>query len=150
MDQGPGEFLATMYVFADQLRGEYERAAQHADLTPSEAIVMGLLSEPLPMSDLADRRHCDPSNITWIVDRLERKGLAVRSPDMSDRRVKRVGLTDEGRDKLTRFRRELDRISCLNELTAEQQQLLLGTVPLHALTSQPTSAPVARASRTKE
>lgn len=123
------EFFATMYVFAERLRSDYEEAAACADVTASQAIVMGLLAEPLPMGDLAERRHCDPSNITGVVDRLEGKGLVVRSPHPTDRRVKRIELTAEGQRRLTRFHEELSRVSCLNDLTADQRRRLLKAVP---------------------
>ena len=52
--------------------------------------------KPLPMSALAEALHCDNSNITGIVDRLEAAGLAERRPDERDRRVKTVVLTGKG------------------------------------------------------
>jgi DNA-binding MarR family transcriptional regulator len=39
---------------------------------------------------------CDASNATWVVDRLEKLGLAERRPDSNDRRVKMVVLTAKG------------------------------------------------------
>jgi len=48
------------------------------------------------MRSLADRWECDPSNATWIVDRLEKLGLAERRGAPHDRRVKLVGLTPNG------------------------------------------------------
>ena len=36
------------------------------------------------------------SNVTALVDRMERAALVLRSPDPSDRRVKRVSLTPRG------------------------------------------------------
>ena len=48
------------------------------------------------MRTLADRWLCDASNATWIVDRLEERGLAERRADPSDRRVKLVVLTAAG------------------------------------------------------
>ena len=48
------------------------------------------------MSALADALHCDNSNITGIVDRLEAAGLAERRPHARDRRVKAVLLTADG------------------------------------------------------
>jgi DNA-binding MarR family transcriptional regulator len=39
---------------------------------------------------------CDASNATWIVDRLEERGLAERTPSPTDRRVKLVVLTALG------------------------------------------------------
>ena len=48
------------------------------------------------MRSLADEWACDPSNATWIVDRLEALGLAERTPLKQDRRVKLVVLTAKG------------------------------------------------------
>lgn len=52
--------------------------------------------EPAPMSSLAEALHCDNSNVTGIVDRLEASGLAERRPHERDRRVKAVVLTPKG------------------------------------------------------
>jgi DNA-binding MarR family transcriptional regulator len=48
------------------------------------------------MRSLADEWQCDPSNATWIVDRLEGLGLAQRQPVLHDKRVKLVVLTRKG------------------------------------------------------
>jgi DNA-binding MarR family transcriptional regulator len=48
------------------------------------------------MRSLADEWQCDPSNATFIVDRLEELGLATRQPLLSDKRVKLVALTRKG------------------------------------------------------
>src|SRR2546430_10196140 len=40
--------------------------------------------EPLPLSELAERQHCVRSNITQLVDRLEKDGLVRRRPDPDD------------------------------------------------------------------
>ncbi len=51
---------------------------------------------PLPRRTLAERLHCDPSNVTFLVDRLEERGLAERVDSPGDRRVKAVALTAAG------------------------------------------------------
>jgi DNA-binding MarR family transcriptional regulator len=48
------------------------------------------------MRSLADEWQCDPSNATFIVDRLEALGLASRQPLLHDKRVKLVVLTRKG------------------------------------------------------
>ena len=48
------------------------------------------------MRSLADDWQCDPSNATFIVDRLEELGLASRQPVLHDKRVKLVVLTRKG------------------------------------------------------
>src|SRR3954447_18717793 len=67
-------------------------------ISPQQAQALGALEpgEAQPMSALAEALHCDNSNITGIVDRLEAAGLAERRPDERDRRVKAVVLTEKG------------------------------------------------------
>src|SRR5262249_55031789 len=48
------------------------------------------------MGTLAREWHCDASNATWVVDRLERLGFAERRPSPTDRRAKLVVLTARG------------------------------------------------------
>jgi DNA-binding MarR family transcriptional regulator len=76
-------------------------------ISPQQSMAISALKpgEPLPMSALADALHCDNSNITGIVDRLEAAGLAERRADKRDRRVKAVVLTEKGE----RLRIEIDR-----------------------------------------
>lgn len=51
---------------------------------------------PTPMGALAEALHCDNSNVTGIVDRLERRGLVERRPAEHDRRVTHLVLTEAG------------------------------------------------------
>jgi DNA-binding MarR family transcriptional regulator len=48
------------------------------------------------MRSLAEEWRCDASNATWMVDRLERRGLVRRQPVAGDRRLKAVVLTPRG------------------------------------------------------
>jgi DNA-binding MarR family transcriptional regulator len=82
------------------LKDKRRRWAILSDLgiSPQQSMAIGSLKpgEPMPMSALAEALHCDNSNITGIVDRLEAAGLAQRQPDERDRRVKAVVLTEKG------------------------------------------------------
>jgi DNA-binding MarR family transcriptional regulator len=60
------------------------------------------------MRELAAGLHCDPSNITGIVDRLGDRGLVERGSAPGDRRVKTLMLTEEGAALRMRL---LDRLS---------------------------------------
>lgn len=75
----------------------YEEEAQRFDLTLPQALVLHSLDRPTPMREVAERQHCDASNLTGIVDRLEVRGLIVRRTPSADRRVKELVLTEEGR-----------------------------------------------------
>src|SRR5919197_887362 len=67
------------------------------DLVPPHWIALQTLEEPTPMGELAKRLACDNSNVTWITDRLEERGLVERRAAPHDRRVRLLALTDAGR-----------------------------------------------------
>ena len=58
---------------------------------------------PQSRRTLAARLHCDPSNVTLLVDRLEVRGLVESRPDSNDRRVKAIALTPKGRQARARL-----------------------------------------------
>ncbi len=69
---------------------------------------------PLSQSELADRLGVEGATMVAMVDRLVKAGLVIREPSTTDRRVKRVVLTEAGNllfDKVraaaTAFRKEL-------------------------------------------
>jgi DNA-binding MarR family transcriptional regulator len=73
-------------------------AAQQLGLTPGHVKALYVLDadRPRSMGEIAEALVCDPSNATWLVDRLEERDLIERRPHPSDRRVKTVVLTAEG------------------------------------------------------
>ncbi len=79
-------------------RGRFFAACAEVDLSPPQVMAMRSLTaeRPIPMSELAGLMHCDNSNITGIVDRLEDRGLVARQPGQQDRRVKYLQVTPEG------------------------------------------------------
>jgi DNA-binding MarR family transcriptional regulator len=74
------------------------RALADRGLTPNDSRALFSLDvqQGRSMRALADAWECDPSNATWIVDRLEKLGLAERRAQPGDRRVKLVALTRRG------------------------------------------------------
>ena len=59
-------------------------------------ILRGSHPAKLACSDIAERMIDRDPDITRLVDRLERRGLAKRSRSLRDRRVVEVGITDKG------------------------------------------------------
>lgn len=49
------------------------------------------------MKAMAERLFCNAPNLTFVVNQLVERGYVVRTVDPSDRRSRRVSLTDEGR-----------------------------------------------------
>jgi DNA-binding MarR family transcriptional regulator len=107
-------------------------------LTPAESRALHSLDPKASrsMGSLADEWRCDPSNATWLVDRLEHQGLARRIAKDSDRRVKAVVLTAKGK----RIRSEL----VASQYTPPRDLLALTQRDLEALSAAASKLPARR------
>jgi DNA-binding MarR family transcriptional regulator len=86
------------------------------------------------MSELGRLLHLEKSNLSNLVDRMEQRGLALRTRDPDDRRATLVELTEEGTrlgmqtygEVTARLSRLIDRLSVADRqhLTAVVQQLM--------------------------
>lgn len=107
------------------LSSHYDAKFAELNLTFPQAMLLRQLGDALPMNEAAGKLHCDPSNVTGIVDRLEARGLIERQHLTKDRRVKHLALTPEGR----RLRRRVDAILAaapgVSDLGAADQAALL-------------------------
>jgi DNA-binding MarR family transcriptional regulator len=101
------ELVGLVFRLTDALQHRYESVAAEHGLTRQQATLLGLLEEPQPMSALADVLHRVASNITGMVDRLERQGLVQRERDSADRRVVVISTTPAGRELYSRFESSL-------------------------------------------
>ena len=96
-----------LFDFFISTRGHRDETLERFALTPNDSRALHTLDphEGKPMRALAEAWGTDASNATWVVDRLERLGLAERRTIASDRRVKLVVLTARGvkaRDEIMR------------------------------------------------
>lgn len=105
---------------ADHVR---ERAAT-LGLTASQATALREMSGPMTMRELAERMSCEPSNATFVVDKLEKLLLVERHPHPTDRRAKQLVLTSEGAALRTRLLDLLSVDSPVSGLAPEEQGLL--------------------------
>ncbi|GAA4205699.1 MarR family winged helix-turn-helix transcriptional regulator [Actinocatenispora rupis] len=113
-----------IHRFTQRLDGHVRRVAEELEMTPSQVIAVRELSEPITARELANRMSCEPSNVTFVLDRLERQGLVERRPHPDDRRAKQIVLTPAGRRRRTRVLDRLAEQSPLDPLTAAQQRTL--------------------------
>jgi DNA-binding MarR family transcriptional regulator len=92
------EVWRRLFDFFISTSGQRQRVLAELDLTPNDSRALHTLDprEGRTMRSLADTWGCDASNATWIVDRLEKRGLAERREKPGDRRVKLVVLTAVG------------------------------------------------------
>ena len=91
--------LRLFRIFQDVVSGvrtEYESHDRLANYSTTELNLLLAMEVPLSMGDVARALHCQPSNVTALVDGLEEKGLLRRQPHPEDRRAKQLILTKKG------------------------------------------------------
>jgi DNA-binding MarR family transcriptional regulator len=102
------------------------RAAEHG-LSIIQARLLGVLRDRKPtMNDLARLLGLDKSSVTGLVDRAERRGLVMRVPSITDRRVVLVSLTDDGRALVSQAAAcfEADVLTMLERLPSRDREAL--------------------------
>ncbi len=93
------EAWRAIFDFIVATSAERNAALGRAGLTPNDARTLATIAPTAKgrsMRSLADEWRCDASTVTWMVDRLEARGLAERRPHPSDRRSRLVALTPAG------------------------------------------------------
>jgi DNA-binding MarR family transcriptional regulator len=111
-----------LHLFAEAGRG-HKLSQQQVELICA-VIVRGSVG----MTELGTVLHAEKSSLSNLVDRLEQRGLVVRTRDPHDRRATRVSLTEEGTgvamqtydDVIARLGRQL------SHLAPEDQRRLAG------------------------
>ena len=93
-------------------------------LTVPQAVLLKELERPMAMTEVAGRMHCDASNLTGIVDRLENRSLVERRIRAGDRRVKELVLTAEGRRVRAEVVEVIDRTPGISALSPAEQATL--------------------------
>ena len=75
------------------------QASESAGLSPVSAWALIQLDpqHAISQKELAKRLHCNPSTVVDPTDRLEEKGLVVRRPHPTDRRINVLKVTARGR-----------------------------------------------------
>src|SRR5919201_2747278 len=122
-----GEAWALMHELFHASRRRFLAVASEFELSPPQVRALGVLEpdRPVPMSELAEALHCDNSNVTGIVDRLEDRGLVERRSATHDRRVKMLAVTTRGAEVRERLAERLERPpDALARLTPDDQRTL--------------------------
>jgi len=108
------------------------RWLKEADLTPTQynalRILRGAHPDPLPCSEVGHRMVTPVPDVTRLLDRLEAVGLITRCRDDVDRRVVKVGISEEGLSSLADLDAPiLERLDAmLAPLDDEEQATLIG------------------------
>lgn len=114
-----------MFDFVDAYDRAYEIAAEQHGMSVAQACVLGRISRPRGMRELADELGCDASNITQIVTRLAARELVERHANPDDRRSRQLTRTPAGDNLNAEFEQsfEFARAAASNLSIEEQAQL---------------------------
>ncbi|MFF0636002.1 MarR family winged helix-turn-helix transcriptional regulator [Nocardia sp. NPDC004151] len=101
MTEGPrvdtAQLMELLSVSLGAYYGDFTLAAASENLTAIQGKALTVLRHgPIAMRALAEIMTCDASNVTGIIDRLEKRGLVRREVSASDRRVTNLVITAEG------------------------------------------------------
>ncbi|MET9090144.1 MarR family transcriptional regulator [Streptomyces sp. NPDC004237] len=95
-------------------------------LTVAQASALREMTGPMTMRELAERMSCEPSNATFVIDKLETLRLIERRPNPADRRVRRLVLTPAGAELRKRLMKVLSEEPLFAGLTQDEQDALQG------------------------
>jgi DNA-binding MarR family transcriptional regulator len=123
-----------VHQLAQRLDVHVRRVGEQLGLTATQVIALRELSEPITARELANRMYCEPSNATFVLDRLEEQGLVERRPHPTDRRAKQILLTPAGERCRANALEHLRTQSPLGPLSEVQHESLRDL--LHTLDAQ--------------
>lgn len=118
------ELCGLVNGLAQQIGDHVRERAVTLGLTAAQATALREMTGPMTMRELAERMSCEPSNTTFVIDKLEKQGLVERRPHPTDRRAKHLVLTAAGSASRERLLELLVQDSPLAGLSSEQQRAL--------------------------
>ncbi|GGT19868.1 MarR family winged helix-turn-helix transcriptional regulator [Nonomuraea spiralis] len=122
--QADRELCGLINGLAKQIEAHVRTRAATLGLTASQGVAMRELTGPMTLRELAERMSCEPSNATFVADRLEEQGYLERHPHPGNRRAKHLVLTPAGTELRERLLELLSTDSPLAPLTSEEQDAL--------------------------
>jgi len=109
-----------------RFKQELARIADERGLTQVQLSAIYMIHQhgELAMGKVANVLHCDPSNVTGIIDRLVSHNLVTRQECPTDRRAKTITLTEEGHKLIHEITSVLpDRMGCARLNASERDAL---------------------------
>ena len=116
------EIIDLLLGFMDSFKDQFVDVTESHDLSLPQGHLLLTLDEPIAMRDVAAGMGYDVSHITSLVDQLEARHLVERRPDPSDRRVKRIVITEGGLQLRNQMEDQLlDTLLPLGQLSSAQR-----------------------------
>ena len=127
-----------MFDFVDAYDRAYEIAAEQHGMSVAQACVLGRVSRPRGMGELADELGCDASNITQIVTRLEARDLVERHAHPDDGRSRQLTRTSAGDTLNAAFEKSFEFARAAASQLNLEEQAQLAELLRKALGQSPT------------
>src|SRR4051812_37601642 len=118
------EICGLVGELARRIDDHVRRRVVELELTGPQAVALRELTGSMTMRELALRMACEPSNVTYVADRLEKQGIIERQAHPHDRRAKRLALTTHGTALREQLIKILSQDSPLDGLSHEEQKTL--------------------------
>ena len=101
-------------------------ATEHFNAYPYRVIRFLSQAGPLPVTEIGNRLGIAKSNVSAAVNRLVRLGKVERIPSETDRRIIRVGVTEQGRAEIKEIHRVMIRtlVDYFSRLSKKDQKIL--------------------------
>lgn len=118
-------FANALHSTARAWRQALNRRLKHLGMSQASWMTIAVAARsptPLSQSELADRLAVEGATMVSMIDRLVKAGLVIREPSTTDRRIKRVALTEAGQHLYAKLRAEADafRHELLTQIDADQ------------------------------
>lgn len=130
MNISPKQTCADLFGLLDVFKRSIRELGENEGLTHMQVAALYVIDQTpeMGMGRIAEILHCDASNVTGIVDRLVHQQLVVRQECPTDRRAKKLAVTDRGKEIIARIMDALpERIGC-DRLSGQERELIHVTV----------------------
>jgi DNA-binding MarR family transcriptional regulator len=118
------QIRALVSELSHRLDEHTRRCVADLGLTLPQAKALRELGVPLTTRELSGLLCCEPSNVTFVIDRLETMGLVERRPHPSDRRARHLVLTAKGEELRATLLDQMGQDSPLAHLSAAERTTL--------------------------
>jgi len=104
-------FATALHNSARSWRLALDRRLKHLGVSQASWLTIAVAaraSSPPSQSELAERLGVEGATMVAMIDRLVKAGLVIRVPSTTDRRVKKVALTENGKRLYENLKAEAD------------------------------------------
>tara|TARA_B100001029_G_C15060713_1_gene458210 strand:- start:193 stop:615 length:423 start_codon:yes stop_codon:yes gene_type:complete len=122
------ELLSNLTIHYNAL---IRQAALLENLSSSQALhLISIPSDGISMTSLSKKLGLDTSTLTRNVQNLEKNKLIKKYKDVSDKRIQKIYLTQNGINKCNNLKSKLNKINeiTVENLSFEQQEVLLDSL----------------------